>query len=133
MAKRFSKKPPDETLFKRIRMFIGPTDWSNYTIEGDVRANMKRRQMGDIGLTAQRYTLVLYGNTQQIENRAVGARNPTHGHRSVRMETGPVVSLEAARRKHARRESPSPRQGWPTGEPGAGGLDDREDRSHRQS
>ena len=61
------EKPPDETLFKRIRMFMGPTDWSNYTIEADVRANSKRRQMGDIGVTAQRYSLVLYGNTQQLK------------------------------------------------------------------
>ena len=28
---------------------------------------MKRRQMGDIGLTAQRYTLVLYGNSQELK------------------------------------------------------------------
>ncbi|MBZ5604905.1 MAG: PQQ-binding-like beta-propeller repeat protein [Acidobacteriia bacterium] len=60
-------KPPDESLFKRIRMFIGPTDWSNYTVEADVRANTKRRQMGDIGITAQRYSLILYGNSQQIK------------------------------------------------------------------
>ncbi|SRR5579883_1648310 len=61
------QKPPDETLFKRIRMFIGPTDWSNYTFEADVRANMKRRQMGDVGITAQRYSLILYGNAQQLK------------------------------------------------------------------
>ena len=61
------QKAPDETLFKRIRMFMGPVEWSNYTYEADVRANMKRRQMGDIGITAQRYTLVLYGNAQQLK------------------------------------------------------------------
>jgi outer membrane protein assembly factor BamB len=61
------EKAPDETLFSRIRMFIGPTDWSNYTFQGDVRVNMKRRQMGDIGLTAQRYTLALYGNEQKLK------------------------------------------------------------------
>jgi outer membrane protein assembly factor BamB len=61
------EKSPDETLFKRIRMVIGPTNWSNYTVEADVRMNMKRRQMGDIGITAQTYTLVLYGNNQQIK------------------------------------------------------------------
>ena len=61
------QKPPDETLFKRIRMFIGPTDWSNYTFEADVRANMRRRQMGDVGITAQRYSLILYGNSQQLK------------------------------------------------------------------
>jgi len=61
------QKAPDETLFSRIRMFIGPTDWSNYTFQGDVRVNMKRRQMGDIGITAQRYTLALYGNEQKLK------------------------------------------------------------------
>jgi hypothetical protein len=61
------QKAPDETLFSRIRMFIGPTDWSNYTFQGDVRVNMKRRQMGDIGLTVQRYTLALYGNEQKLK------------------------------------------------------------------
>jgi outer membrane protein assembly factor BamB len=66
-GKKVLTKPPDETLFKRIRMFFGPTDWHDYSYEADVRANMKRRQMGDIGITAQRYTLVLYGNTQQLK------------------------------------------------------------------
>jgi len=61
------EKAPDATLFKRIRLFIGPTDWSDYTFEADVRATMKRRQMGDIGITAQRYSLILYGNAQQLK------------------------------------------------------------------
>lgn len=60
-------KPPDNTIFKRVRAFIGPTNWSNYTFEADVRAGERRRQMGDIGITAQRYSLVLYGNTQQLK------------------------------------------------------------------
>ncbi len=60
-------KAPNETLFKRMRIFLGPTNWSNYTIEADVRAPEKRRQMGDAGVTAQRYTLVLFGNNQQLQ------------------------------------------------------------------
>jgi outer membrane protein assembly factor BamB len=60
-------KAPNETLFKRMRLFLGPTNWSNYTVEADVRATEKRRQMGDAGVTAQRYTLVLFGNNQQLE------------------------------------------------------------------
>ena len=60
-------KAPNETLFKRMRVFFGPTNWSNYTVEADVRAPEKRRQMGDAGVTAQRYTLVLFGNNQQLE------------------------------------------------------------------
>ena len=31
--------------------------------------------MGDMGITAQRYTLVLYGNGAAAEDRAVGARD----------------------------------------------------------
>src|SRR2546426_3679811 len=61
------QKAPDESIFQRLRMFMGPVDWSNYTIEADVRVATKRRQMGDIGITAQRYTLVLYGNNQQLK------------------------------------------------------------------
>src|SRR5438093_263679 len=61
------QKAPDESIFQRLRMFIGPVDWANYTFEADVRVATRRRQMGDIGITAQRYTLVLYGNSQQLK------------------------------------------------------------------
>jgi outer membrane protein assembly factor BamB len=61
------QKAPDDTIFKRIRAFIGPVTWSNYTFEADVRAATRRRQMGDIGITAQRYTLALYGNSQKLK------------------------------------------------------------------
>ena len=61
------QKAPDETIFKRIRAFIGPSDWSNYTFEADVRATTRRRQMGDVGITAQRYSLVLYGISQRLK------------------------------------------------------------------
>jgi outer membrane protein assembly factor BamB len=61
------EKVPNETLFKRIRVFMGPADWSNYTVESDIRFNEKRRQMGDAGVVAQRYTLVAFGNSQRLE------------------------------------------------------------------
>ena len=61
------QKAPDETIFKRIRAFIGPVNWSNYTFEADVRAAERRRQMGDVGITAQRYSLVLYGTSQRLK------------------------------------------------------------------
>lgn len=60
-------KNPNPPAFKRTRSFIGPADWSNYTVEADVRAVEKRRQMGDAGVVAQRYTLSLFGNSQRIE------------------------------------------------------------------
>jgi outer membrane protein assembly factor BamB len=61
------EKVPTDTLFKRIRVFMGPADWSNYTVEADIRINEKRRQMGDAGIIAQRYTLVAVGNNQRLE------------------------------------------------------------------
>jgi outer membrane protein assembly factor BamB len=61
------EKEPLNTIFGRIRTFIGPTNWSNYTFQGDVRAPERRRQMADVGVTAQRYSLVLYGTTQQLK------------------------------------------------------------------
>jgi outer membrane protein assembly factor BamB len=61
------RKPPDNTLFKRIRAFMGSTAWSNYTIEADVQTPTRRRQQGDIGVTAQRYSLILYGTSQRLK------------------------------------------------------------------
>jgi outer membrane protein assembly factor BamB len=61
------QKPPDNTLFKRIRMFLGSTEWSNYAVEADLRTTTRRRQQGDIGITAQRYSLILYGTSQRLK------------------------------------------------------------------
>lgn len=61
------QKAPLDTLFKRARTFIGPTDWSDYTFEADVRAPTRRRQMADVGLTVQRYSLILRGTLQQLQ------------------------------------------------------------------
>jgi hypothetical protein len=52
---------------KRTRPFLGPPDLSNYTIEADVRSMERRRQMGDVGIVAQRYELVLFGNHKRLE------------------------------------------------------------------
>jgi outer membrane protein assembly factor BamB len=60
-------KEPLDTIFKRARVFFGPTNLSNYTFEADVRSLERRRQMGDVGITAQRYSLVLYGTSQRLK------------------------------------------------------------------
>jgi outer membrane protein assembly factor BamB len=52
---------------KRCRVFFGGTDYSDYTIEADVRALEKRRQRGDVGVVAQRYEMMLSGSHQRIE------------------------------------------------------------------
>ena len=58
----------DFAFAKRCRPFLGDTEYSNYTIQADVRATERmRRQMGDIGVVAQRYELVLFGNHQRLE------------------------------------------------------------------
>jgi hypothetical protein len=60
-------RPRDETVGRRAKVLIGPTDWSGYTIEVDVRGREQRRQRGDVGLINQRYGLVLFGNGQKLE------------------------------------------------------------------
>jgi outer membrane protein assembly factor BamB len=52
---------------KRTRPFFGPPDLSNYTIEAEVRSKDIRRVMSDVGIVAQRYELVLFGNHQRLE------------------------------------------------------------------
>ncbi len=61
------QKTPTNTLFKRSRVFIGPVEWSNYTMQADVRAPTRRRMQADVGITVQRYSLVLYGTTQRLK------------------------------------------------------------------
>lgn len=57
----------DNTPGRRARLFLNTPDLSDYTIEADVRVNEKRRQLGDAGVIAQRYGLVIFGNAQKIE------------------------------------------------------------------
>jgi outer membrane protein assembly factor BamB len=60
------KTTEGSSLLSRARAYMGPTDFSNYTVEADVNATQKRRQQGDAGVIAQRYALVLYGNSQML-------------------------------------------------------------------
>jgi outer membrane protein assembly factor BamB len=60
------KTTEGSSLLSRARAFFGPANLSNYTVEADIRATEKRRQMGDAGVIAQRYALVLYGNSQKL-------------------------------------------------------------------
>lgn len=65
--KVFVKTTEGSSLLSRARAYMGPVDWSNYTVEADIKATEKRRQVGDAGVIAQRYTLVLFGNAQRLE------------------------------------------------------------------
>jgi hypothetical protein len=57
----------DVTVTRRARLFMGPWTLSNYTVEVDVRAIERRRQLGDVGVFAQQYGLILFGNAQRLE------------------------------------------------------------------
>ena len=74
----------DNPATKRARVFMGPIDMADYTVQADVRASQKRRQMGDVGLVAQRFNLMLFGNAEKLElqtwqpetQRTAGAKYP---------------------------------------------------------
>jgi hypothetical protein len=56
---------PDASLALLLRIALD--ELFSATVEAAVRAPEKRRQQGDIGVTAQRYSLVLFGNNQRLE------------------------------------------------------------------
>lgn len=60
------KTTEGSSLLSRARAFMGPSDLHDYTVEADVRATERRRTVGDAGVIAQRYALVLYGNSQKL-------------------------------------------------------------------
>jgi hypothetical protein len=60
-------KLADNPFTRRGRVFLGPPAWSDYTVQVDMKAHEQRRQMGDGGVIAQRYVLMLLGNNQRLE------------------------------------------------------------------
>jgi outer membrane protein assembly factor BamB len=65
-SKVLVKTTEGSSLLSRARVYFGPSDFANYTIEADIRATTKRRQQGDAGVIAQRYVLTLFGNSQML-------------------------------------------------------------------
>lgn len=65
--KVFVKTSEGSSLLSRARAYMGPNDLSDYTVEADILATTKRRQVGDAGVIAQRYSLSLFGNAQKLE------------------------------------------------------------------
>ena len=60
-------KTIDNKLFQRGQVFFGHPTMSNYTIEADVLTEGNRRKMSEVGIINQRYTIVLKGNSQELE------------------------------------------------------------------
>src|SRR5262249_44359388 len=53
-------------LVARANAYIGVPNLTDYTIQADVMAKKVRDDMADAGIVANRYTLVLIGNTQTL-------------------------------------------------------------------
>lgn len=62
-------KPPAAAGLNRSDIFLGSPTMKNYTIQTDVLGKKNRRQMPDIGLIANRYTLDLQGALQRLQIR----------------------------------------------------------------
>jgi outer membrane protein assembly factor BamB len=54
-------------LGTRSRCWFGPTDLSDYTIQADVQGQTFEDKMPDIGLMNQRYTMTLFGASQELQ------------------------------------------------------------------
>ena len=65
-------KPPAAAGLNRSDIYLGPPTMKNYTIQADVLGKKNRRQMPDVGLIANRYTLDLMG-LQRLQIRVWAA------------------------------------------------------------
>lgn len=65
-------KPPAAAGLNRSDIYLGSPSMKNYTIQADVMGTKNKRQMPDIGLIANRYTLDLMG-LQRAQIRVWGA------------------------------------------------------------
>jgi len=55
------------SFIRRARAYAGRHTWADYTVESDVRFLMRRRRMGDGGLVAQGYQLIVFPNHGRLE------------------------------------------------------------------
>jgi hypothetical protein len=53
-------------LFARAYTYFGKPTWHDYAIQADVMGARKGENMSDVGIDANRYTLVLDGNKQEL-------------------------------------------------------------------
>lgn len=66
-GQRVLVKKADNPFLRRARVYMGPPTLSGTTVSADVLAKERRRQLGNAGLVAQRYQLVLMGSHQRLE------------------------------------------------------------------
>jgi len=110
-------RPRDDTVGRRAKIIIGRPDWSNLTVEADVRGTESRRQRGDIGLINQRYVMVLFGNDQRLEIQPWQAADEMTVH--VPFEWAVNTWYRMKMRVENRNDGTTVIQGkvWPVGQP----------------
>ena len=101
----------DNTLTRRARVFFGTADMSDYTVEMDVRTVERRRQQGDVGVIAQRYVVVLFGNSQRVELQPWQPVVKMTASAPFAVEGRHVVPRQARGAEPARRQDARARQG----------------------
>ena len=124
-------RPRDDTVGRRAKILMGAANLSGYTIEADVRGTEQRRQRGDAGLINQRYALVLFGNGQKLELQPWQAADEMTVRIPYKWDANKWYRIKL--RVDNRPDGTVQVRGkvWPTGEPGAGGVDHRKDRHDR--
>lgn len=60
-------RDPNNKLGTRSRMWMGPTDLANYSVQADVRITEKNDRLPDVGLINSRYTLTIRTSNREAE------------------------------------------------------------------
>ena len=60
-------KPPARRGLHRSNVYIGPPNMKNYTVQVDLLGTKPKRNLPDMGLIANRYTLEMQGNHQRLQ------------------------------------------------------------------
>ncbi len=60
-------KPPARRGLHRSNVYIGPPNMNDYTIQVDLMGTKPKRNLPDMGLIANRYTLEMQGNHQRLQ------------------------------------------------------------------
>ncbi len=109
-------KKSDNPFTRRARVFMGPPDWSGYTIEIDARATKKGRQQGSVGVIAQRYQLTLTGNTQHLEIQSWQPETARTAHIAYPWEPDRWYRLKLEVRNEGGGKVVARGKAWPRGE-----------------
>ena len=60
-------KPPARRGLHRSNVYLGPPNMKDYTVQVDLLGTKPKRNMPDMGLIANRYTLEMQGNHQRLQ------------------------------------------------------------------